>query len=143
VRQTSRIARPTGPAGSTLPARPATAALRLAALTQALDIVAREYGDDLTIDEVAARVLVSRRVLQRAFDDYLGLPFRAHLTAVRMARAADLLATSAAPVQTIARQVGYSQPTQFAKAFRRAHGRSPSEHRALASERRPGQPGPS
>lgn len=116
--------------------RPATAELRLAVLAQALEIVAREYGEDLTIDDVAARVLVSRRVLQRAFDDYLGLPFRAHLTAVRMARAAELLATTDLPVQDVAARVGYRQPTQFAKAFRRAHGRTPSEHREHARARR-------
>jgi transcriptional regulator GlxA family with amidase domain len=120
--------------------RPTTAELRLAVLAQALEIVAREYGRDLTIDEVASRVLVSRRVLQRAFDDYLGQPFRAHLTVVRMARAADLLAATDVPVQDVATRVGYRQATQFAKAFRRCHGHSPSEHRAQAQARRSAEP---
>jgi len=122
--------------------RTATAELRLAVLAQALEIVAQEYGRDLTIDEVAARVLVSRRVLQRAFDDYLGQPFRAHLTTIRMARAADLLAETDEPVQVVAARVGYRQPTQFAKAFRRAHGCSPREHRALVEARRAAEPTP-
>jgi AraC family transcriptional regulator, regulatory protein of adaptative response / methylphosphotriester-DNA alkyltransferase methyltransferase len=34
-----------------------------------------------------------------------------------------------APVSTVARSVGYRQPAQFSKAFRRHHGCPPSEMR--------------
>ena len=33
------------------------------------------------------------------------------------------------PVGAVARAVGYRQPAQFSKAFRRHHGRAPSELR--------------
>ena len=39
-----------------------------------------------------------------------------------MARAAELLRDGALPVPEVARRVGYRQPAQFAKAFRRHHG---------------------
>jgi AraC family transcriptional regulator, regulatory protein of adaptative response / methylphosphotriester-DNA alkyltransferase methyltransferase len=46
-----------------------------------------------------------------------------------MDRAREMLLEENATVRTIAARVGYSQPAQFAKAFRRHHGISPSELR--------------
>jgi two-component system response regulator YesN len=46
-----------------------------------------------------------------------------------MARAAELLAERELPVNRVASAVGYRQPAQFAKAFRRHHGRPPSAYR--------------
>ena len=44
-----------------------------------------------------------------------------------MERAADLLAHRGLTVRDVARRVGYRQPAQFAKAFRRHHGIAPSD----------------
>ena len=57
-----------------------------------------------------------------------------------MQKAAEMLSTRALTVREVAHRVGYRQPAQFAKAFRRHHGRSPSDHRAanrLGGVRRP------
>jgi AraC family transcriptional regulator of adaptative response / methylphosphotriester-DNA alkyltransferase methyltransferase len=48
---------------------------------------------------------------------------------VRMQHAAGLLQATMLPVGEIARLVGYRQAAQFAKAFRRHHGVSPSAFR--------------
>ena len=53
-----------------------------------------------------------------------------------MERAATLLRFGSMPVGRVAASVGYRQPAQFAKAFRRHHGRAPS---AFATAR-PGSP---
>ena len=50
-----------------------------------------------------------------------------------MDRAAELLASRALTVREVAHRVGYRQPAQFAKAFRRHHGVSPSAHRGRRS----------
>jgi two-component system response regulator YesN len=47
-----------------------------------------------------------------------------------MARAAQLLRQDSMPVNRVARAVGYRQPAQFAKAFRRHHGAPPSAFRS-------------
>jgi AraC-like DNA-binding protein len=47
-----------------------------------------------------------------------------------MERAAELLATRMFTVREVANRVGYRQPAQFAKAFRRHRGVSPSVFRA-------------
>src|SRR4051812_30601364 len=110
--------------------RDATVRLRTELFHDAVAIVAREYGDDLALDAVARRVATSRRQLQRAFAEVGQTSFRDHLTAVRMERAARMLAAEQMTVRAVARRVGYRQPAQFAKAFRRHHGVAPSAFRA-------------
>jgi AraC-like DNA-binding protein len=109
--------------------RTATIELRTSLYDDATAIVAQEYGADLALDDIARRVASSRRQLQRAYKEIGDTTFREHLTAVRMERAAELLSSRSLTVRDVARRVGYRQPAQFAKAFRRHHGMSPSAYR--------------
>ena len=52
-----------------------------------------------------------------------------------MERAAELLAARGLTVREVAQRVGYRQPAQFAKAFRRHHGVAPSAYRAARASR--------
>ncbi len=47
-----------------------------------------------------------------------------------MDRAAEMLAHRDVTVREVANRVGYRQPAQFAKAFRRRHGSAPSMYRS-------------
>jgi AraC family transcriptional regulator of adaptative response / methylphosphotriester-DNA alkyltransferase methyltransferase len=49
---------------------------------------------------------------------------------VRMERAAELLVRRGLTVREVAHRVGYRQPAQFAKAFRRHKGLAPSAFRS-------------
>lgn len=109
--------------------RPATVRHRTSLFEDAVAIVHDEYADDLALDDIARRVASSRRQLQRAYSEIGDTTFREHLTAVRMDRAADLLASHPLTVREVAHRVGYRQPAQFAKAFRRHHGSAPSTYR--------------
>src|SRR6476659_3109994 len=81
-------------------------------------------------EDATAIVAVSRRQLQRAYAEIGDTTFREHLTAVRMDRAAEMLSSRSLTVREVAHRVGYRQPAQFAKAFRRRHGVAPSTYRA-------------
>jgi len=109
--------------------RPITISLRGSLLRDAVAIVEAEYDRDLELDDVARRVATSRRQLQRAYSEIGKTTFRTHLTQVRMTRAAEMLRATSLSVRDIATRVGYRQPAQFAKAFRRHHSCSPSEYR--------------
>ena len=109
--------------------RPATVRLRTSLFEDAAAIVEDEFGSDLALDDIARRVASSRRQLQRAYAEIGGTTFREHLTAVRMEKAAQLLHNHSLTIREVARRVGYRQPAQFAKAFRRHHGVAPSEFR--------------
>ena len=118
-----------------MPQRPSTIRLRASLLEDANAIVERDFAADLSLDDIARRVASSRRQLQRAYAEIGGTTFREHLTRVRMDRAAELLASRALTVREVAHRVGYRQPAQFAKAFRRHRGVSPSDFRAAGDAR--------
>ena len=113
--------------------RPATALRRRAIFMEASAIIDEEYRKKLQLDDVARRVATSRRQLQRAFAEAGETSFRAYLQRVRMEHAAELLRAGTTPVNEVASAVGYRQPAQFAKAFRRHHGSPPSSFRSRLS----------
>jgi AraC family transcriptional regulator of adaptative response / methylphosphotriester-DNA alkyltransferase methyltransferase len=115
--------------------RQSTIDRRRALYREAAEILEREYGSDLALDQVAMRVAASRRQLQRAFAEAGETSFRSYLQKVRMAKAAELLREGALPVNRVASSVGYRQPAQFAKAFRRHHGAPPSSFRSSGEDR--------
>lgn len=110
--------------------RPGTIRLRTTLLEDACAIIDAEYATDLSLDVIAHRVASSRRQLQRAFSEIGHTTFREHLTRVRMQRAAEMLASRSMTVRDVAQRVGYRQPAQFAKAFRRHVGTVPSAYRS-------------
>ncbi len=109
--------------------RPATVRHRTSLFHDAVEIVESEYGSELSLDDIARRVASSRRQLQRSYAEIGHTTFREHLTAVRMERAAEMLKGRGLTVREVAQRVGYRQPAQFAKAFRRHHGVAPSGFR--------------
>jgi transcriptional regulator GlxA family with amidase domain len=109
--------------------RPSTIHHRTAIFEDAIAIVREEYAADLSLDDIARRVASSRRQLQRAYSEIGQTTFREHLTRVRMDAAAALLDDRGLTVREVARRVGYRQPAQFAKAFRRHIGAAPSDYR--------------
>ena len=109
--------------------RPSTHESRAAIFRDAVAILEREFPYPLTVEEIARRVASSPRQLQRAFAEVGGVGFRTLLARIRMARAAELLVSTEVPVKSIGQFVGYQQPSQFAKAFKRIYGASPSEYR--------------
>ena len=113
--------------------RPATVERRRALFEDAAEIVRAEYHQPLALDDVARRVASSRRQLQRAFAEAGETTFRTYLQKVRMVRAAQLLRQDSMPVNRVAQAVGYRQPAQFAKAFRRHHGGPPSAFRQASA----------
>ena len=117
------------------PRESAGARRRRALFEEALTLIEVSYPDDqLTVDDLSDRIFSSRRQLQRAFAE-AGTSVQERLHAVRMQHAAELLHESQLPVAQVARRVGYRQPPQFAKAFRRHYGRTPSQWRSEPGRR--------
>ncbi len=115
--------------------RSSTVRLRTSLFQEATEIVDSEYASELSLDSIARRVASSRRQLQRAYAEIGRTTFRDHLTRVRMQKAADMLATRSLTVREVAHRVGYRQPAQFAKAFRRYQGVAPSDFRVNGAAR--------
>jgi transcriptional regulator GlxA family with amidase domain len=109
--------------------RPTTFTARVQLFQEASAIVEREYAGDLTLEALTPRLFTSPRQLQRAYTQIGGLTFSEQLTRTRLQQAARLLETSPLRVVDVARQVGYRQPAQFARSFRRRYGTNPSVYR--------------
>lgn len=99
------------------------------AVSQALSLLHQDVAHPWTVEELAARVGLSRAALGRRFTAILGEPPMGYLANWRLALAADVLVSSDATVAAIARQVGYRTPFSLSAAFKRVHGVSPQQYR--------------
>ena len=92
--------------------------------------VGQHVGKDWTLLAMADEVHVSPEHLRRLCRAALGRSPMQHVIWLRMRKAAELLATTDAKVETVAKQVGYVNPFVFATTFKKWIGWKPSEHRA-------------
>src|SRR4051794_5743957 len=99
---------------------------------EAAAIVRVDFAAAITLTAIADRVKASPRQLHRAFKEAGGTTFGAYVRDVRMAHAAELIGGTDLPVGEVASSVGYRQPSQFTKAFKRVHGKTPSHFRMAA-----------
>lgn len=75
---------------------------------------------------LAQQVGISDRTLQKGFKDLFGITPFGYLTQQRMVKAERLLRGPSYTVAEVANWVGYSNPAQFAAAFKRQFGITPS-----------------
>ena len=110
--------------GSTVPELPTTL---IDLLEWQLDTLVTE-GGDVRIDVVAESLGMSRRSLQRAIAAE-GLNYSDVLAQRRLHRAMQWLDTTDKPVMDIALSLGYTDASNFSRAFRRHTGVSPRAFR--------------
>jgi LacI family transcriptional regulator len=84
------------------------------------------------VDEVLARIPLSRSTLERRFRRYLGHSPQAEIRAVQLRRAKQLLAETDHAMHRIAELVGYEHPEYFNVAFKRDFGLTPGQFRREA-----------
>ncbi|WP_067199313.1 helix-turn-helix transcriptional regulator [Microbacterium sp. XT11] len=88
----------------------------------------------ITVDDVAAACFISTRGLHYAFRRALDTTPAAALRRARLAGAhAELSRGTTTPIADIARRWGFSHPSRFAAAYRRAYGSAPSDARRVAA----------
>jgi AraC-like DNA-binding protein len=111
--------------------RAATSTHRSDLFREATALIQSDFARAITLQETAARVSASPRQVRRAFAEVGGTTFRAYVHDVRMARAAELLASTETSVREIGARVGYTQPSQFTKAFKRFFGLTPTRFKLI------------
>jgi AraC-like DNA-binding protein len=85
-------------------------------------------GHRWTLQELAARVGMSRSTFAQRFKDTVGESPMEYLTRWRMLLAGDKLLNSTDPVSVISLAVGYESEAAFSTAFKRAMGCSPRQY---------------
>jgi LacI family transcriptional regulator len=99
-----------------------------AALRFIKDHAARAIG----VPDVIEQVGLSRRTLERRFQDALGRSIGAEITRCRLERAKLLLLETDLPSHSVAAGAGFGSVKTFNRVFRRAHGVPPKRFRENA-----------
>jgi AraC-like DNA-binding protein len=90
---------------------------------------ADNFAKQITEDDLAAEVSISKRHLSRVLADIYGMSFREKLIEVRLHRAAQLLEQTEMNIDEIASAVGYRSFSGFHRAFVRYFSCTPYEYR--------------
>ncbi|MDX6351669.1 MAG: hypothetical protein QOF84_6459 [Streptomyces sp.] len=83
----------------------------------------------ISVDELAARALTSRRSFTRRFKAATGATPHAWLLAQRLNRAEELLEATDLPVEEVARRVGYGSAAALREQFTLRRGVAPRDYR--------------
>src|SRR6476619_4130219 len=83
----------------------------------------------VTVPRLAAHAGLSVSQLTRVFRRETGTTPTAYVNQLRLRRARALIERTSLPVAEVMAQVGISDPSHFARDFRRAHGFSPRRFR--------------
>lgn len=108
------------------------AALADAGLARALDAMLERFSEPFTVEALASIAGMSRSAFAARFTQSFGRTPMHVLRSARLSRARELLATSNASVEEIARNVGFASRSNFTHTFRQAFGVDPSRFRAEA-----------
>ncbi len=101
----------------------------LGLVRNALEVIDSMLEHDLSVASLAGRLGIGREQLSRSFQKCLGRPPQQIIREMKMRRASFLLKDTDLPVFQIAERLGYSDQTNFIRAFRQVIGTTPHEFR--------------
>jgi AraC family carnitine catabolism transcriptional activator len=104
-------------------------------VVEAVALMEQTLEEPLTLEEVASRVEVSVRQLQRLFEQELNVTPRQWYLQLRIKRARRLLAETDLAVLAVGVACGFSSSSSFARTFRAYYGYSPRHVRYSSVEK--------
>ncbi len=87
------------------------------------------FQEQVTLDELAQQVGVSKYYLSRSFRSSFGVPLMQYLCHRLVLEAQYLLSTTVHSQDVVAMLTGFSSPSYFTQAFKRSTGMTPSDYR--------------
>ena len=105
-------------------------------LLPAVYYVKRNFSERIYSDSMARLCNMSATHFSRAFKQTYGLTFQEFLLKYRVTQACKSLQTPAVSIADVGYSVGFSDPSYFARVFRRFVGIAPSEYASADSEER-------
>lgn len=91
--------------------------------------IKQHYAEKITLDEIAASALVSKRECLRCFRDVIQKTPIEYLMDYRIAMAEKLLKSTDKPITEIALETGFSNSAYFGKVFKNIRTMTPGEYR--------------
>ena len=105
----------------------------LDSISQAHDILTRQYVAPPTIEALSKLVLLNSQKLKAGFLKQYHMTMGQYITTLRMSDAAVSLCTTNDHIHDIGMAVGYSQPGNFIRMFKQYYGETPLEYRKKRS----------
>lgn len=99
---------------------------------KAKDWIDTHFCEEVTLDEVAAKVQLSPYYFSKLFKENFGQTFIDYLTQKRIDHSKRLLVSSEKTFKEICFEVGYHDPNYFSRVFKKITGQTPSEFRKMA-----------
>lgn len=89
--------------------------------------ISLHYNEEITLNELADILSLSRSHLSVLFKKEVGISFRDYLIDFRMNRAIEILKEKSLPLTVVSELVGYPDYAQFSKIFKKRMGMSPKQ----------------
>jgi len=99
------------------------------AIQLALSYIQQKYREDLSLQEVADYVHMSKNYFSEQFKRQTGLNFIDYVIRLRIHYAKHLLRTTGLKIYEVAAQSGFNSTKHFLKLFKREVGATPAEYR--------------
>ncbi len=98
-------------------------------VSKAIEYIEKNFAGPLTVEALAKTLKIDRSYLSTLFSRHLGVSPRQFIIDYRMDKACALLQNEQLSVGDVARSVGYEDPLQFSKTFRKTKGDSPRQYK--------------
>ncbi len=102
--------------------------------TKAKEFIWGNYNQDISLKKIAEAVGINPYYLSHLFRKEMGISFLEYLTSVRISIAKKLLKQTNLSIIQICLEVGYQDPSHFAKIFKKKEGIRPMEYRKSLME---------
>ena len=99
-----------------------------------LQFIQEHYSEDITVEDVAAQVHISRTECFRCFQKITGQSPKSYLNSYRIRQAMRQLETTDDSITAICFSCGFNNMSYFVKRFRESAGVSPGKYRELVRE---------
>ncbi|MBQ8408045.1 MAG: AraC family transcriptional regulator [Clostridia bacterium] len=96
---------------------------------ESVKYVNENYASDITPTDCAESIHLSYSYFAKLFRAVTGKTFKEYLTGVRLAKAHNVLISTALPITDVAASCGYSNLSYFIAEYRKVYGRTPRETR--------------
>ena len=98
-------------------------------LSQILQYCAEHYKENISVEEVADKLRISRSTVSHLFNERLAMNFCDYINSLRLSDAVKLLKNGKNTITEVSDLSGFSTIRTFNRAFLKRYGISPSEYR--------------
>ena len=95
-------------------------------------ILESRFCQDISLEEIAAELSLSKYTLCRRYSAECGVTVMEQLKRIRIAKAKQLLSSTALSVSDIGKMCGFMSPSYFGKVFKEMTGKTPSVYKTDA-----------